>query len=280
MNHAGVGSRNLLVIGHPGHELRVYGWIVRTSPLVCILTDASGNDCVPRLAESLALLQTLEAKIGPICGEVTDRQMYAHVLGCNYRFFEDLCERLADVIIATGADVVASDAVEGYNPTHDLCEALTRNAVALANRAQCRRVQHYTFPLMGDPRPQAQSSWLEIELSVRCFQQKLRTARDYACKGGGSLQKELEDTLHEFGEQAFAREYLFMATGSDNLPERLFQSAKPYYESYGDAQVAAGRYSSIIRFREHVAPLMRHLDALASAPLQNHLGRSDARPYH
>ena len=48
------GRGNLLVIAHPGHELRLYGWIAQTKPLVCILTDGSGSDDQPRLAADTA----------------------------------------------------------------------------------------------------------------------------------------------------------------------------------------------------------------------------------
>lgn len=33
------GNRLLLVIAHPGHELRLLGWMHKTHPLVAILTD-------------------------------------------------------------------------------------------------------------------------------------------------------------------------------------------------------------------------------------------------
>jgi hypothetical protein len=36
----------------------------------------------------------------------------------------------------------------------------------------------------------------------------------------------------------------------------------PYYESYGERQVAAGRYPRVLRFREHFLPVSRALREL------------------
>jgi hypothetical protein len=88
-------TRSLLVIAHPGHELRLCGWIGQAKPLVCILTDGSGSDDKPRLASTLNILQDLGAEIGPVCGEFTDRQIYQKMLQGEYDMFDALCERLA-----------------------------------------------------------------------------------------------------------------------------------------------------------------------------------------
>lgn len=177
--------RSLLVVGHPGHELRVHRWIERAAPVVCILTDGSGRDSAPRLCESLALLQGLGAQMGPLCGEFSDRQVYTHILDQNCDFFVSLCERLTEVIVTQGIDMVVSDAMEGYNPTHDLCEVLARSAVTLANQQKSEHTQHYAFPLIGDPRPSKetdQSTYLEIKLSASQLQQKLGGTRVRAAR--------------------------------------------------------------------------------------------------
>ena len=36
-------QRAVLVVAHPGHELRVHGWLELARPTVCILTDGSGH---------------------------------------------------------------------------------------------------------------------------------------------------------------------------------------------------------------------------------------------
>jgi hypothetical protein len=273
--------RSLLVISHPGHELRVYGWIGQVRPIVCILTDGSGSDGTPRLDKTLEILHESGAYIGPLCGELSDREIYEKILRHEYDSFDTLCERLANLIIAQNIDLVVSDAMEGYNPVHDLCEALVRTAVGIARNAarnandadnnenagktrngKLGSIRHYTVPLMNDPRPATgsmEAAYDTIELTPLRFKQKLEAMRSYAISAGGILQEEVADAFHNFGEQAFAREYLFAAAAPGQEPERRFLRQKPFYETYGEQKVAAGRYQSVIRFHEHVLPIVNHL---------------------
>lgn len=264
-------ERSLLVIGHPGHELRVYGWVGQVRPIVCILTDGSGSDGAPRLDKTLGILHELGAEVGPLCGEFSDRRIYEKILRHEYDLFDILCERLVRLIIAQDIDLVVSDAIEGYNPVHDLCEALVRTAIDIARNANdadktrngkpCA-IRHYTIPLMNDPRPATgsmEAAHHTIELTPLRFKQKLEAMRSYAASAGGILQEEVADAFHNFGEQAFAREYLFAAAAPGQEPERRFSRQKPFYETYGEQKVAAGRYQSVIRFGEHVLPIVKHL---------------------
>ncbi|SES66242.1 hypothetical protein SAMN05216412_101137 [Nitrosospira multiformis] len=284
------GRRNLLVIAHPGHELRLYGWIAQTKPLVCILTDGSGSDDKPRLSATLNILQGLGAEIAPVCGELTDRQIYRKMLHGEYDMFDDLCERLTALIAARDIRTVVSDGIEGYNPTHDLCEVLVRTAVAITNNVpniarvadgKEYLVRHYTIPLMGDPRPtvqptacraesanpviQQESEQCIIELNERELAHKLETMREYASRAGGILQQEVEDAFRSYGEEAFGREYLYAAVLPGKEPERNFLQQKPFYEIRGEQRVADGRYRDVIRFHEHVLPIMNRLNTKISA---------------
>ncbi len=235
--NANFGMRSLLVIGHPGHELRLYGWVARARPLVCILTDGSGSNQFSRIQESASLLRRLGAQIGPICGGFSDRQIYEHILKRNTGVFERLCDQMAQLIVEQAIDKVVSDAIEGYNPTHDLCEALARNATAIAENRRRQAIQHYAVRLTGDPRPdcgRGEHDYLRIELSTVECREKLETARAYARRAGPTLYREVEDAIGAYGEEAFACEYLFPAAKPCNGPERRFQHEKPHYESYGE----------------------------------------------
>src|SRR5262249_41611601 len=153
-------------------------------------------------------------------------------------------------------------------PTHDLCELLTRAAVAIARNQQGRQIQHFTIPLMGDPRepPGPYSSEVrQIELSPAMFAEKLKTTLEYSEHGGPTLKQEMQETIRRFGEKAFAREYLFAAPPVNHWEPR-FKNEKPFYETYGEKQVAAGRYQFVIRFRQHFLPIANRLSVLASSP--------------
>jgi len=255
-------ARALLVIGHPGHELRILGWVAQTKPLVCVLTDGSGSDQMPRTEQTRAVLAQAGARIGPIFGEMSDRQIYQHMLAQDGAPFENLCERLAQLIVEQQVEIVVSDAVEGYNPTHDLCEVLTHAAVEVANTRQAKQTRHYIIPLMGDPRSLGDDVDVEqirIVLGASEFKQKMDAVRAYAAQAGVVLQREVEDTFRAHGEAAFSHEHLFASAHGEPHWESRFGGEQPHYEVYGEKQVAAGRYEFVIRFRQHVLPLANGL---------------------
>src|SRR3954466_2589387 len=145
--------RSLLVIGHPGHELRAYGWIAETQPLVCVLTDGGGSNEASRLDHTARLLCGLGARVGPLFGELTDRAIYDLILRHDYAPFTELAQRLANLLVDASITTVVSDGIEGYNPTHDVCEVLTSTAIALAGvRSGHSSIRHSAFALTGDPR--------------------------------------------------------------------------------------------------------------------------------
>jgi hypothetical protein len=258
-------SRSLLLIGHPGHELRLYGWIAQTRPLVCILTDGSGSDGLPRVDATLAVLRDLGAPVGAICARLTDRAIYQHVLDGNRAVFDALRDAVAQLLVDAHIDTVVSDGIEGYNPTHDLCQAIASSAVARAARRRNARIEHLCIPLMGDPHRFADGAApvrRSVDLDPAVFEKKMRTVQTYAQDSGATLQREVDETLRSYGQAAFRREVLFDAA-RPSWPEwsRRFAVEKPYYETYGRAQVAAGRYQYVIAFEDHMRPLIDHLHA-------------------
>ena len=68
---------------------------------------------------------------------------------------------------------------------------------------------------------------------------------------------EIDSLLEQHGAVPFGHEYL--------IPEDARRDAaapagyRPYYETYGERQVAAGHYRTVIRYDEHVRPLIHAL---------------------
>ena len=85
------------------------------------------------------------------------------------------------------------------------------------------------------------------------FAAKILKSRGYAAAAGGILVQEVDDALAQFGQEAFRDEVLLRcATGATDVAT----TGKPFYESFGEQQVASGRYEFVIRAREHVAPFI------------------------
>src|SRR5262245_45437752 len=119
-----------LVVAHPGHELRAFHFVERTRPMVSVLTDGSGWNGPPRIAESAELLTGLGAPLGPVFGRLVDRHAYAHLMSSDTTVFMDIANTIAARFAEAGITAVVTDAAEEYNPLHDVCRAVAECAVA------------------------------------------------------------------------------------------------------------------------------------------------------
>jgi hypothetical protein len=261
-----MNERPLLFAAHPGHELRVYGWLKHTKPVVCFLTDGSGADGVSRAARSDAVLASAAASKGPMYAVASDRTVYAALLEANVDFFCDLAYRLGVVLVNGDYAMVAGDAAEGYNPSHDVARMLIDAAAGLARRAGAR-VANYAFPIVGHPleAPAGTTAGpVSVLLDDATLREKIERGRGYAHETGGILVSEVDEAIARFGIEAFREERLFEVTGGAEL-DAVFDSAKPFYETYGEQQVAAGRYTFVVRWAEHVRPVAAALRQLVAS---------------
>jgi hypothetical protein len=257
-DHQGQWPKSALIIGHPGHELRVLGWVRAAKPLVAILTDGSGADGVPRIDQTTQLLDGALDRRSALYGAASDREMYRAILEQDVDYFLALSNRLAEELCEHRIECVAGDSIEGYNPTHDLCSLLIDRAVRLASRRMGVAVRHYAFPLVGAPRPGGLSADSQcLRLSPDELVRKLAGIRQYAQSAGGALVGEIDDMLQRFGEQALAEEVFERVDLAAALS--AFDDEKPFYETYGEQQVTAGKYRFVIRYSAHIAPIARAL---------------------
>lgn len=243
--------RPLLVVGHPGHELRVYGWLLRARPVVHVLTDGSGADGTQRIASTAALLDGVAATRGSIFGRMSDREIYAAILAGDHQRFVALAEELAAILVRDEIDLVAGDGVEGFNPSHDVCRYVINAAVRTAVTASGRPIACYAFALDGAPGEspdELQRPAVRFELDDATLERKLQAAHTYA-----ELRPEVDSALQRYGSEPFRSEWLWPVDMDDPYgwdPDRV-----PFYEAYGAQRVASGAYPQVVTFRGHVKPL-------------------------
>src|ERR1044072_9118428 len=79
--------RAALIVAHPGHELRVHGWLEEARPRVRVLTDGSGRTRGSRLDSTTGILEAAGAAPGPVYGEMSDAELYAAVLDYDHPRF-------------------------------------------------------------------------------------------------------------------------------------------------------------------------------------------------
>ena len=250
-------QRAILVIAHPGHELRVHGWLEAMAPSVWILTDGSGHTGRSRIDSTTRVLASTGAVPGPVYGSMTDADLYNSVLGSNHQPFLNLVDKLAAAIMHDQVECIAGDAAEGYNPGHDTCRLIINAAVKLAQHKSSKPIGNYDFTLVGPPDHCAEdlrdrSLWLNLD--DEGLARKLSAARSYP-----ELQAEVETALNGTGSR-FRVECL-RPVNSHSLAIRSTAEEPPYYEQYGEKQVKSGYYKQVLRYNEHMLPLARVLDS-------------------
>ncbi|MGH9424475.1 MAG: hypothetical protein ACRD3J_31170 [Thermoanaerobaculia bacterium] len=109
-----------IAVAHPGHELLVHHHLERYRPLYFCLTDGSGATGQSRLPSTESLLQRTGARPGSIYGRFSDREIYRLLLEGRGDVFRALAGELADSLIDADIRWIAGDAMEGFNPGHDL----------------------------------------------------------------------------------------------------------------------------------------------------------------
>jgi hypothetical protein len=253
-------GRAALVIAHPGHELRVYHWLRLAGPSVFIFTDGSGSSGKSRLDSTSRILARTGAGKGCIYGRLSDRDIYSALMACEVEVFLSLTHELATALVQENIDYVVGDAIEGYNPAHDLCRVIINEAIQIASGIQGREIGNFDVLLTSAPGDHAAERlegaiWLKLDSDA--VTEKLEVARSY-----GELASEVDGLLEKRGIEGLRTECLRRAS---NLFVDDYLVGTPYYEHYGEQQVAAGHYPSVLRYREHFLPLARAVRDYAEA---------------
>jgi hypothetical protein len=240
-----------LVIAHPGHELRVHGWLEWARPIVFVLTDGSGHSNHGRMASTTRMLERAGASNGSVCARFTDRELYETILEQRVSVFTDLVTELASAFVAGRFEYVVADAAEGYNPGHDLCRYLVDAAVECARVGLPEAFRSFEIDLAAAPdaaADAARAQGLCLELDEAALERKLTAARAYV-----EMAQEVEAALERWGASAFRHECL--RETAPGLRDPQPGDTVPYYESHGDRRRAEGTYEQVIRYREHIRPL-------------------------
>jgi hypothetical protein len=261
-----------VVVAHPGHEVRIHGWLERERPTVFILTDGAGRAGRPRIAATTEYLKRFGMPPGRLFGQFTDTEIYRRVLARDLDSFVRLSEELAEAFVASGVECVTGDASEGYNTSHDIARLLTNAAVEMARRGDGREVANYDFPVVNRPdhcpaHLREGAAWLRLD--DEAFGRKLDAAFEFYPE----LAAETRDALDGRGQERVV-EY-FDLTHDEHAATDLsgldmfrveclrpatpaaapFESERPFYELQGERKVAEGFYAEVIRYGDHLRPI-------------------------
>lgn len=224
-------------------------------PFASVLTDGSGRSGQSRLESTTRLLAQCSARPGSMYGRFKDVDIYAAILDSDFDFFIDLAVELSLAFVRDGVDYVVGDAIEGYNPIHDLCRSVINSAVDLANRSRIKRIANFDFLVIGLLDLNSDEfcdEEIRLRLDEAALGRKLEAAKSYL-----ELKDDVAKMISEAGSASFRFEALrpvISAVGTEGLIQE-----PPFYERYGEKQVSEGYYHRVIRYREHILPIVEAL---------------------
>jgi CBS domain-containing protein len=253
-----------LVVAHPGHELRLHRWLEVARPLVFVVTDGSGSGR-SRISSTIEILETLGCAAGSIVGAFTDRDIYRLILNGDVDQVVAMTVQLADSLIEHDIRSVVADAFELYNPTHDLCSVMASLAAERVCLMTGRSLTRCEYAVTRAPSGNGET----LDLDDAAVARKLAAAHRY-----GELSLEVETLIARLGMDALRREVLNPVATAGELPKL---ASKPFYEIHGEKRVAAGHYSTVIRYEQHFRPFVERLSAAVRAipaPAAHHACRS------
>jgi len=255
-----VASPAVLVVAHPGHELRLHHWLETVRPRVFVITDGSGSGR-SRIASTLDTLAATGCEAGSIMGAFTDREIYRIILNGDVDPMVSMTVDLADALIEHGVRSVVADAFEFYNPTHDLCSVIADLAAQSAQITTGRTITRYAYAVTEAPSGDGETLLLDDAALAR------KIAAAERCE---SLKAEVDSLLAKIGIDALRREVLTPAGTHIPIP-----ASQPFYETHGERRVADGHYMTVIRYAQHFRPFVEKLSAaVQAAGVAHHAARS------
>jgi hypothetical protein len=233
----------ILIVAHPGHELRLFDWMERERPRVFILSDGSGGAQSSRLNYSASTIRAAGATLIEGSGQRSDREWYAAILAGNISAFTETADAITAAALTIHAPLMVSDAADGYNPLHDLCQA-TASAVVARMTRDSKPPKFLVSPATANAIGTGSIAWKLDEEAVR--------RKRLAILANKSLAEETARLLAEAPDALYNEQLLVPAF---DWPENW----TPGWEAFGRKRVNEGRFAAPINYREHVLPIAKAL---------------------
>jgi hypothetical protein len=170
----------LVLFSHPNHELAIFGLLQRRQPSLVYLTDGGGPERIEQTQRGLAAIGVLERAIFL---NHREQRLYDALLDGDLAFYQGLARQVRKIIDDRQPAELLCDAVEFYNPVHDVSLPVAWAAVAE------RPIALFEVPLIHQrpadretyevqrPRASKRDGQIELHLSDRELAAKLH-ARD------------------------------------------------------------------------------------------------------
>src|ERR1051325_11656590 len=237
----------LVVTGHPNHELAIFGFVQRARPQLLFLTDGGGEERVEESRRALASIGMLERATFLGWREQT---LYDALLSCNLALIGRLVEQVRATLLDVRPQQVICEAIELYNPLHDITLPIVRAAAAGLD------IEILEFPLIAQEPAEseryrvqrfARDRGIALRLSAEELDNKLRARdREYL-----TLRRTTGSVLAVSPEQA-ATEVFAPAAEEVPVPGREHVLR---YEWRARLLRERGEIGDVITFADHYLPL-------------------------
>lgn len=284
-----------LCISHPGHELRLYGFMEQASPFVFLLTDGShrtGKDmmfdsirCIDKATKygkkvTAGYLATPESKkIFKLSdhekpeGEnhLKDLDIYHEILNHYEGIFRMYINFLKINFIKYKVDHVVSDPREETNLCHEIMNIMVQVAIQEVKNQTGKIITHYDFAIDMPFNFNIDEGCIHVQLDEYAVERKLDAVLKYPLgimdmKPNISMDYNL---LLEFNKmpngastiKAMAKDINFDYLKNEYLRPFVFTESvdKPLYQTHGEKAVADGKYHDVITYQNHLKPLQEKL---------------------
>jgi hypothetical protein len=250
------GIRRLLVLSHPNHEAAIIGIVQRLRPRLVILTDGGGD---PRPSETRQALERVGLLEHVRFLDFREGDFYRALLERDLDYFRNVIVRLRIELEEFAPEQVICDAVEFYNPVHDLSLPIVGAALGEAATAQIFEaplIYQIACPEVGNPEryelqrfPRSRrDGQIEFRLTMDELGVKL-AARDQVY---GALRKQIAPLLAGIPADHFATEVI--APAARGLAEPNSDQILRY-DWRAHLLLARGQVKRAITRLEHYVPL-------------------------
>jgi hypothetical protein len=250
-----ISTSSAFFSAHPGHELRIHGWLSQQKPLCFVLTTGarSGTDSA-RLVATSDLIESMSGRRASIFGDLLDRELYSQVLAGDASRMEHLVRVTINTLIANEVTVLVVDGWQLYSVSHDLAHVMGRIAAQHASLALKREITVLQYMVVPNAISGASDMGKCVGV-VELSEDELR-AKQRAIEGYPGIDGEREEIAKIEGLHALGAEYFFVPPDLKLLLEK--PQIKPLYEQYGEERVQRGVYREVIRWR-HVEAILAQL---------------------
>jgi hypothetical protein len=172
-------------------------------------------------------------------GQRSDREWYAAILAGDISAFTKTAEAITAAALTIHAPLIVSDAADGYNPLHDLCQAIASAVVARIARAS-DLPKFLVSPATANAMGTEPIAWKLKDEAVQL--------KRIAILANTPVAEEVTRLLAEEPDALYMEQLL---VPTFDWPANW----TPEWEAFGRKRVNEGRFAAPITYRDHVLPL-------------------------